>query len=511
MCERCFQRPPRGVIARHVWLSHRLLDRRRLQAGSSRGRAPLDLYTKLLNGILPLDGTWKLYEILSDGAGHLEPFWHGFEVDQEHFYPFEEEERSRLAREIRTRRSEQENIDSHRDLGRILVEPALFCITGRRDIQAMVADNVWYHAPSGWHSLDDAAETLPLEPKVRHSLGLDGSIARIRDSLLTLSSQVLWPVFWPDAEENTYLSLVCVQGTAARATAGVWALHAGSRLAHLPEIQGRMPHLRDAIDPPLLSLTDVLATEYARDNTDEHRRSDLRFFVRSTARPEMVIGEDLSLDDGAIATLYEEDGLALYERRLRVDYLHHYGRMLDRTVSYLSERPIRYKEPRSPLALALRYAFVAIRVAELHQEEQNRGRARSNWMPSERLIQQSPLALTFFRIAEWLCLEMKDPERLTGAVRECHAVDGNIVQCDQFLGAAVRALRKNAEQDPGSDSVRWCCYALRAIAGVLRGRLSTAAERNRVATATDLLAADETTHDRELSITIHQVANVLRS
>lgn len=430
--------------------------------------SPMQLYGALLDGIMPLEGTWKLYEIVSDGAGHLEPFWHGFEVDKRQFYFFEDEERSRLAKEIRIRRNEHGEVGSHRDLGRVLVEPVLFAITGQRSTNEIIAHDVWHHTPVGWQPLN-TANALPLGKSIRDSSELEAALASIRERLMVLSSQVLWPVFWPDGDGDSYITLLCVQGSAAGTEAGVWALHASSRDYRLTRLHGQMSSIRDALDPALLSLTDVLATEYARDNTDARRRSDLRFFARCTISSQLNNESEIELDDDAIAAIYEEDGLHVYEQQPRADYIQYYGQMLDKAVAYLSglSEIIGDREtPRPKIVLAIQHAFVAIRIAELHREEQMQAESYPELEGLDTLIQQSVLAALLFDSAERLCSEATDNKKSI-SIDAQQKVPSNHTRVEHFI-LQVREVLSDKRKQPHNRWLMWCSFALQALAGLAR-------------------------------------------
>ena len=329
------------VQQRHVWMREALRLRRKIQAVNY-GREELEHYSALLSEFFEhftIAGTDSLIlEILSDGLGDIEPIWHGIKIEQGGVNDIPEWMHEELIKKVQERRNEYAAalpLKTHLEIGTKLLEPSLFKITKTK---------VQYYSKEFWRDLDDPESPLPLKlvfekeininwediqsikqflPALLQEQSYKEMVESIRESLLKLSHDVLWPaLFESKSRDGECLSLVLIQASTWQVP-GVWNLHACSKTGKISDKTFPASNLiQSAITPPALCLNDALGAMFMRDSTHQQRQNDLRLYRRSKG-----ISSQLRPEQEFYGS--EDDDLEIYDRTWSVNPFERYGYIYD--------------------------------------------------------------------------------------------------------------------------------------------------------------------------------------
>jgi hypothetical protein len=347
--------PSWTVQQRHLWMSKALGLRRRIQAANY-GRDELEHYKTLLSQFFDpcnfeADHT-TIIEILSDGLGDVEPYWHGLKVQSDGVSEIVEWEHQNFIQKVRERRAAVVNAlvyKTHLEIGKKLLEPSLFKIT---------ESEVEYYSQSRWCELDTADCPLPLKLAVDHKNRINWediqtirrtlpevfkdesykqTINDIKNSLLSLSKDVLWPGLFSDKyqkgtdklKKGESVSLVLIQASTWQVP-GVWALHAYSECERVSKEDFKQAELQSTINPPVQCLNDALGAMFQRDSSHEHRQNDVRLYRKCKGIDDSLTPENefygISMDE-----------IAIYEHSLSSDPLERYGHIYQSVCKYYAE------------------------------------------------------------------------------------------------------------------------------------------------------------------------------
>lgn len=273
-------------IARHEWMCRQLKDRRQAQIRGATGR----LYESLLNQLFdfgtpasppsdfahetdPLVG--KVFEVLSDGLGYVEPNWHALVSDGEipeivapdvlaQFHIRIRKLRDRLSTGTRTQRA----------IGNSLYESALFAVSN---------EGVWLLAmkpgAETWAPLPDGNDdVLPLKRGGQLTLQTLAS-SDPAASLIAIARSVHWPAFLVGAQPSECLSLVLLHTSLWHEAAGVWAFHVRCNGATKiePKSSVNLSSLRALVAPAVCCLEDVTGWAYEREGLHRVRQHNVNF------------------------------------------------------------------------------------------------------------------------------------------------------------------------------------------------------------------------------------------
>ncbi len=286
-------------VVRHRWMCRQLVHRRNAQAAA--GNFYEDVLGKIFS-IRTRDGSElatlapKVFEVLSDGLGYVEPHWHGVVFDGHKL--------NLLGRGVvnykkRVERFRKNHRRTHRTVGRQLYESALFAIT---------AQGVWtlspYEQGKGWQSLMEGTDVqLP----TKH-IGIGKDVlepAEFGSILSTLAQDVLWPAFFgtPKQRSHQNISLVLLHTSLWNDVAGVWNLHANFPNASdiiLRELNDtdQLHALAALVDAPVRCLEDVADWAYVQEGQRRARQANVNFAYHCTGETPPLWNED-GLDCGS--------------------------------------------------------------------------------------------------------------------------------------------------------------------------------------------------------------------
>lgn len=339
---------------RHQWMCEQLLARRRLQAGGQTVLAWLK--TALQKSVGDQVTPTRVFEVLSDGLGYLEPNWHAID-----FGPAQPlgssaaaqvaalRERIRVARE--KHRESLSGFPTQRALGGRLYESGLFLVTPQ--ISYFLAGGAWQEV---------SKSVLPLKFE-NDGTNPENERRTIDASLRLLSQCVLWPSFFENSK-GTYVSLVFLHTSLWQSVAGVWAFHARcDGEFQVPRI-GDETHLRQLVEPAICCLEDVVGWANEHEGSHAGRRRNVDLFFRATGRLEPEWTPD------GVRGLFEEDDRRVYEippsPSEASDAREIFNRALDLLASRSSvHQPASSADPQTSAILrCLQGLFVAGRLAE---------------------------------------------------------------------------------------------------------------------------------------------------
>lgn len=288
---------------RHRWMCNALKERRKLQMINQIGVSAdenNDISKYYLYLILPFfkanqPPRFNMLEILSDGMGSHEPFWHGIKINVDGntsgglFMPLGEKAYTEYRKKVHHYRKKiSQHYMTHLQIGENLIEPTLFKVT---------KDNVMYHRYNRWYDIDCLKLPLPIKCKackgddnlesrnMQNSSGdclnYKDTLLRIKDNLIVLSRKVLWPALLDDdIESKEPISLVFIYASTWQVP-GVWALHIlPDRGTVSKTIRQSDSHIHSIIDPPSFCINDALGSLYKRDSTHRSRYKDVELFRR---------------------------------------------------------------------------------------------------------------------------------------------------------------------------------------------------------------------------------------
>lgn len=339
---------------RHQWMCEQLLARRRLQAA---GESVLPwLQAAIQKSVGPQMTPTRVFEVLSDGLGYLEPNWHAID-----FGPAQPSgssaaaqvaalrERIRVARE--KHRESLSGFPTQRALGGRLYESGLFLVAPQ---------NSYFLAGGAWQEVSKSVLPLKFE-----SDGTNPESERrtIDASLRLLSQQVLWPSFFENSK-GSYLSLVFLHTSLWQSVAGVWAFHARcDGDFQVPSIADEA-RLRQLVEPAIRCLEDVVGWANEHEGSHAGRRRNVDLFFRATGRLEPEWTPD------GVRGLFEEHDRRVYEISPSPSEASDAREIFDRALDLLADRSGVHKPASAADHLAsailrcLQGLFVAGRLAE---------------------------------------------------------------------------------------------------------------------------------------------------
>jgi hypothetical protein len=370
---------PTDFIQRHLWLCERLRESRLRDALTIEpvtAGAPSPIGVHLAGAT-----EWTFYEIISDGGGQAEPYWHGLVGKSGEYRLLSPEERDELGAGIAREREKNRQkfkvvADTHRDLGRFFAEPLVFRVTGKRNERAYRADEtVTVLTPRGSETwLDYAGKRIATAAD-------NTTLAEsLEQDLRILCEHVLWPEFWRKHPAlQSFVSIIYIQGSIVHSDCGVWAIHVGaSGVSDLDFVSSSDPHPFFFIDPAEHCLNHVLIAELHESGAHKRRISDLQFVGRALGLLGAPLGSEVALyrflneevdmesPGGDHPITSPPVGHQLYTRAHQADYLTDYSSVFELCVGRLAQiDPTYLQRLEHPYFRTAAILFVARRIQEL--------------------------------------------------------------------------------------------------------------------------------------------------
>jgi hypothetical protein len=298
------------------------------------------------------------YELISDSLALIEPTWHAAIVGDDDITPLTPETAKEFAAHVAANRQLARDglqFPTHAAIGELLTEPQLFAVRGSPGQPTEV--QLW--TSGGWVPLLDAREDdLPLKLSIRGGGRAGASYRRsellthMKESFCVLSESVLWPVFFPEKDNEERVSVVLVHASTWR-VAGVWAVHTYYRVDSGGSLQSGsvtpVQYDRVMVKPPQHVFNDLLGAVVDQPHTHAARLELVKLCRRARGVGELNIEQER---DG----LERDIDLFVYNRLGTDDRVAHLQAVYEIARRYLLEgssfrMPPSLKELLSPSAL----------------------------------------------------------------------------------------------------------------------------------------------------------------
>jgi len=353
--ERIRRTNPRDAESRHKFLVESLVERRAFQRETLGNSGDVELYQRLLEPFVELSGGFKLFEVVSDGLGAPDPHWDAAALNNTEFKleRLPPDRRGALNDRVIKMRQRLEGLqyDTHRSLGRVLLQPCLFAISGRASSADISTMPVRYFADGSWVDLVRHPDRVPFKPDTspEQETSRVAAVETLANCLQSISRRVIWPAFWREFDASEYLTLLYIQASSVSASAGVWALHIGAESAGRVEASNSegpeegsfrttlknddlsVQRTWQVVTPPMNCLLDSLTLVLDEGGLEARRSAELRLLA-------LAAGYDAVFAKGSVDILLKRLGKpaeAVYHEDSKPDLILHHSFLLESASSIM--------------------------------------------------------------------------------------------------------------------------------------------------------------------------------